>query len=1129
MYGIEMTHSKAERAGFRLQYLEVLNWGTFHQERWSLPIGGENALLTGDIGSGKSTLVDALTCLLVPHNRIVFNKAAGAEGRERSLMSYVRGEYKKEQEETTRMARKVYLRGEDSYSVLVGNFHNAGYDEDVCLAQVFWTGREGKVDKLLLISTQPLSIQEHFSGITDPRELRRRLARLPGVEVFDDNFSRYGERFRRMLGMNSEKAVELFYQTVSMKSVGSLTQFVREQMLEGSDVRQRITELLARFEDLKKAHAAVVHARRQHEHLRPLAEASSAYDTLRQRIDAIDTLMEAIPSWFAGRKAQLLEEALATDRARLTEQEDGIRRLEERLQEIEARCRVFERDIEHNGGKRLEQIAGERRRHEEQRDAKLESAMKYDSLASKAGLRPLQDKDGFQENIRVAEQRLGEIAGRDAELRTERDEDVGRLRRIKGLLAEEEGELASLRARRSQIPAWLVDFRSRLCQDLRIPEDDLPFAGELLRVREEAVEWEGAVERLLHGFGITLLVPRTHYRSVSRYVNANPLRSADGRGIRLTYLDADLEGHTRILRELEPGSVAYKIDVRQDSPFTPWLEDQLSRQYGDHLCVDVSQLAQVPFGITREGLVKTNRIRHRKDDRKEIDDRRSFVLGWSNAAKIRLLEESVERLKAEGQGLEQRISSAEAEESQNRQLGQLLHVILSKRDHDQFDWRRHVQQLAALQREEQMLLEGNDTLSRLRQRLEEEQRDLSVSKGRKEALLEDNGRLKAGIERQERERQEAATALAAATPTMLSDGHPRIEEEMKGHRPALGRLAEQQDEYRRKCQGARNRMEGQSSNLRSEIEKRMHELRNFAEAEYAELAPSVDARDEYVRKYEKLVKEDLRRHEERFKTELNKHVINSIAVFDNQLEQHEKEMRRKVEAINTHLREIVYNAVQDTYITIRMDPTPSHEVRLFREQLRNCYRHTFSSGTELYTEEKYGLVKTILDRFQSADTADRDWTGRVTDVRQWFEFNASECFRADDREKEYYEGSGGKSGGQKEKLAYTILASALAYQFGLSFGESRSRSFRFVAIDEAFGRGSDESTRYGLELFQKLDLQLLIVTPLQKINIIERHVRSVHLVSNRDGNRSEVTSLSIEAYRDRKEQQRPGTPYDAVA
>ncbi len=60
---------------------------------------------------------------------------------------------------------------------------------------------------------------------------------------------------------------------------------------------------------------------------------------------------------------------------------------------------------------------------------------------------------------------------------------------------------------------------------------------------------------------------------------------------------------------------------------------------------------------------------------------------------------------------------------------------------------------------------------------------------------------------------------------------------------------------------------------------------------------------------------------------------------------------------------------------------------------------------------------------------------------------------------EHYSDSGGKSGGQKEKLAYTVLAASLAYQFGLEWGAVRSRSFRFVVIDEAFGRGSDESAQ----------------------------------------------------------------------
>ena len=67
------------RAGFRLHRAEVFNWGTFNRQVWHLDTAGSNCLVTGDIGSGKSTLVDAITTLLVPAQRITYNKAAGAE------------------------------------------------------------------------------------------------------------------------------------------------------------------------------------------------------------------------------------------------------------------------------------------------------------------------------------------------------------------------------------------------------------------------------------------------------------------------------------------------------------------------------------------------------------------------------------------------------------------------------------------------------------------------------------------------------------------------------------------------------------------------------------------------------------------------------------------------------------------------------------------------------------------------------------------------------------------------------------------------------------------------------------------------------------------------------------------
>ena len=62
------------RPGTRLQRFELYNWGTFDSVVWPFDIDGRNALLTGDIGSGKSTAVDALTTLLLPAHRISYNQ-----------------------------------------------------------------------------------------------------------------------------------------------------------------------------------------------------------------------------------------------------------------------------------------------------------------------------------------------------------------------------------------------------------------------------------------------------------------------------------------------------------------------------------------------------------------------------------------------------------------------------------------------------------------------------------------------------------------------------------------------------------------------------------------------------------------------------------------------------------------------------------------------------------------------------------------------------------------------------------------------------------------------------------------------------------------------------------------------
>jgi len=250
-------------AGYRLQRLEVLNWGTFDSKVCALSLDVRNSLLTGDIGSGKSTLVDAVTTLLVPSQRISYNKAAGADARERSLRSYMLGYYKSERQDTLGSVKPVALRNHNSYSVILGVFHNAGYNKTVTLAQVFWMKDvQGQPARFYVACERDLSISADFSRFgPDIAQLRKRL-RGDQVELFD-SFPPYGAWFRRRFGIDNEQALDLFLQTVSLKSVGNLTDFVRNHMLEPFDVAPRITALIGHFDDLNRAHEAVLKAKRR--------------------------------------------------------------------------------------------------------------------------------------------------------------------------------------------------------------------------------------------------------------------------------------------------------------------------------------------------------------------------------------------------------------------------------------------------------------------------------------------------------------------------------------------------------------------------------------------------------------------------------------------------------------------------------------------------------------------------------------------------------------------------------------------------------------------------------------------------------------------------------------------------
>jgi uncharacterized protein YPO0396 len=1105
---VELGDPEAERlAGHRLTRLELYNWGTFDTTVWKFQIDGRNGLLTGDIGSGKSTVVDAVTTLLLPAHRIAYNRAAGAEVRERSLRSYVLGFHKSQRNEETGASQPVALRGADSFSVIVGVFANEGYETTVSLAQIFWMKDANQPERFYVIADRDLSVEADFTDFgTDIGALKRRL-RKGGAQTYDA-FPEYGRSFRRRLGIESEQAMELFHQTVSMKSVGDLNEFVRDHMLEPFDAAAWTAKLIAHFDDLTRAHEAVKRAEEQLEALTPLLEDCGRHDELRDELNRLGGQRDALRYFFADHKATLLQHRTGDLEEKLAARRRERKGLDEQISGLRAKNDALTRERDGKGGARLSELEMLITEADRARDDRSAKARIFGDRLAEVALAPVDTAEQFAVRLRE----IGEAA-RAAEaarigLQTQLD-DLG----VEGkqLNDRTEGlntEILSLRGRKNNIPTHRLELRAWLCRELDLREEDLPFAGELIRVLPGESRWEGAAERLLRPFALSMLVPDELYTDVSDWINEHHLRT------RLVYYRVPASHPAWNPEPYGNGPIlAAKLEIKPGE-FYPWLERELAGRAG-HLCAEnMTEFRRAPKAVTVEGQIKGGGGRHEKDDTRRIDDRGNYVLGWTNEQKI----EALLREAAELQGEQNRLG-ARRKELQGERETAFSHVLVLTQlaettNFTELDWRGQVNLIATLSEELRLLRESSRELERLTAELVSTGVDLEEAVSAHEECLKAIGSLEDQIVKASGDAAKVATVLAepaAAAATMyfpeLTRRFPAPDDPAECDRAetdAGGALSEE----------VGRRLKAQSA-LANRIVTRMAEFRRRYQAETTEFDDSVLSAPGYRELHTRLVGDDLPRFREQFKTYLNTNTINDIAGFSSKLSQQADLIRQRVGVINDSLLAVEYNPGR--YIRLQAEASPNTDVRDFQSQLRECTAGTLSANSsDQYSEEKFLQVSRLIERFRGREgltNEDRAWTRRVTDVRNWFVFSASERWRADDSEHETYSDSSGKSGGQKEKLAYTILAASLAYQFKLEWGVARSKTFRFAVIDEAFGRGSDESTRFALRLFRNLGLQLMIVTPLQKIHVIEPFVSAVGYVDNVNGQFSRMRTLTIQEYK----------------
>jgi uncharacterized protein YPO0396 len=1116
-------------AGYRLQRLEVFNWGTFHEgstghDIWRLEPKGQNTLLTGANGSGKTTLVDGLLALLVNPAKRFFNQSSGAQKRtDRSEESYVEGHFGRTQGEEQQKSRVEQLRKrEGTYSIILAVFANA-QSLPVTLVQVRWFSAGG-LQRRYLVAKAELNIAEHIqfgSGGHWVSQLKKKFADRV-VEDFD-GFPRYADRFRALFGMRSDKAQTLFNQTVGMKVLGDLDEFIRTNMLEESTAEAEFAKLLSNYQTLLTAYRALEKARTQLHLLQPVHDLSAEYEQLRQVLRQLQAQQRLLEPWFAERQVALWEAETERQGRELDQLINLLGQQEQAHETTDAQRVALEVQVANNHvAQQIRDLNRDISDLSKSKNEKEKDLRGYNSLARRLGLVENPDAGTFATNIEQALRLQGELRQTKQALDDQKFAARTAIEDQKKEFAGLEAELRQLESSTGKITRRPAEIRQEILAAVDATEAEIPFVAEVMQVKPtERAVWNEALEKLLHSTGLSLLVPERLYPAVRAYVH----EQRDLRG-KIVFHRVERQAPATLFPDER--TVWGKLEFNPNSDYAAWAEHHIATRF-DHLCTeDAATFERADKALLPSGLVR-NKNRHERDDSRRQD----HILGWDNrelrrerTRQARALSEAIDKAETGLRRLNKEIEQTEEQEIR-------LNNFLIAQQFSKIDWQADALQIQTLTTRRDALENDSTALKTMQDQLRALKIQLKQLGDERDKTKERQTLTELQLKRLKQEQQTAQRQLDNFDSADLAAELASVAELTQELRGRLGyaQFGTQKEQFEQEMSRRIGRQNDQAQALSKQVCQAMDGFlrpgpavtSKFTdwESDTRELNADIERLPEYLDRYALIKHENLAELETRFHDEFKRGVTKALSDFVTSLEQQHELIRDTIDQINESLRGIAFNLNPDTYIQLERTDSSRPLIHKFRfEQLRNwqpdfTLHGLASNQQEIEIEHFTAVIQPFILELRDQEK----WRLDVTDVRNWSSFKAREYYRADKTSKQVYESSGSLSGGEGAQLAYTVLSAAIAYQFGINRESGGHRSFRFIVIDEAFSKLDEDKSAYLLKLCASLGLQLMVVTPLTSLHLLEKDVRVIHWVTKakQDPRRSVVRDIPIHVYQAEKE------------
>ncbi len=1082
---------------FRLCRLQTFNWGTFDNViDVTVPTSGY--LFVGPSGSGKSTLLDAHAALLTPPRWVDFNVAAReAErvGKDRNLLSYVRGAWSNQTGETGEHGVQ-YLRQGSTWSAISETYQNR-LGKTIVLAEVLWVRGTSvaiaDVKKLYMVLQRAFDLKELEFFAKHDFDVRRFKQELPDAWVKDE-FSAYQERFRALLGIESERALRLLHKTQSAKNLGDLNVFLRDFMLDPPETFHVADRLVEEFTELNAAHQAVLAARRQIETLLPARDQFRELQRCKAERTWLDDLSGRVDGYRDRQRCHLLARRIEELKTDVDGAEQELRRLVSVTADEQATLSSL-RAQRDGAGSAIALLTDQVRVAQEDLTTRRGKQAQAATACAALGWELANTAETFAHQVGDAKDKLARSgqASRTAEMQA--DALKAQRNALTADFTEVRQEIDAMERQRSNIPARSLAIRSYLAEGINLAEGELPFAGELMEVAKEAAAWQGAIERVLRGFATSLVVSEKHYDRVSSFLDSHTI---SGRLVYLRTVHQDGAGTTVGLN-----SLVRKVAV-PNGEHAAWLRQELAVRF-DYECAETMPAFRAARrAVTRAGQIKHNHSRHEKDDQTDINDRRAWCLGFDNREKLRLFKDRAGELGAALANVEASIEQASAE--RERQQKQLLHCqTLANLLWTEVDVASLVTKIARLEQQIEAEKQTRPELAQLEEQVAAQERRWG------EAVREQNvAQLRRdGLEKELGDQSRRLEALERAPAASFDDAQLQALETRfaaTGQVLSLQSLDAVTTAVVRQLHVENKDLSDQINESRNAIERSFVEFNRQWPADSGGLDPRLASADDYLAKLERLETDGLPRFEERFLKLLREQSDQNLTLLRTRLDIERTAIRDRLQLVNESLLTAPFNP--GTHLVIESTDRALEEVRQFKQSLTAALARSFSADTEREAaEQRFSVLSQLVKRLGSQETIDRNWRSLVLDVRQHVEFVAREIDQ-NEQEVEVYRSGAGKSGGQRQKLAATCLAAALRYQLG---GQDRALpSFATVVLDEAFDKADSEFTRMAMNIFTTFGFQMIVATPLKSVMTLEPFIGGACFVHIKDRKHSAMLVIEYD-------------------